>query len=115
MTDLADAAFDALTEKIARDKGFGGVALGAKAPRAIRDAFEARGYAVETAPSDWVIARRDGVMAAELAAGHARAAMEWERREETKILDWTTARRVQAGMGRLAVRVGHADVLALPG
>ncbi len=99
----------------ARDKGFGGVALGAKAPRAIRDAFGAHGYVVETAPSDWVISRRDGAMAAELAEGHARAAMEWEQREGTRILDWSAARRAQAGMGRLSVRIGHRDVLALPG
>jgi len=98
-----------------RDKGFSGMALGARAPQVIRAAFEAEGYIVQTAPSDWVITRRDSTMANEIAQGHARAAIAWERRGEDRIEDWAEARREQAIMGRLSVRVGHLDVLALPG
>ena len=98
----------------ARDKGFGGMALGPRAPRAIRVAFGARGYEVQSAPSDWIIGRRDSTMADAIAQGHAEAALRWERRDEHRIEDWSAARRRQALDGRLAARVGHVDLLALP-
>ncbi len=97
-----------------RDKGFGGLALGAQAPAAIARAFAAHGYAVHRAPSPWVIHRRDGAMAGELAHGHALAALEHERRERRKVLDWAMAREAQARDNRLAAHVGHEDVLCLP-
>ena len=97
-----------------RDKGFGGLALGARAPDVIARAFAAHGYTVHRAPSDWVISRRDPEMAMALADGHARAAMTKERRARTKILDWLIDRRAQAGLQRLSVRVGHTDILCLP-
>jgi SAM-dependent methyltransferase len=97
-----------------RDKGFGGMALGARAPAAIAAAFTQQGYSVHRAPSDWVINRRSPEMAAALADGHARAAMAQERRGRPKILHWAMDRRAQAGLQRLSVRVGHADILCLP-
>lgn len=99
----------------ARDKGFGGVALGAKAPAAITAAFEAHGYEVLRAPSDWVVPRTAAAMAVALSDGHARAAMERERREAERISRWMLDRAAQARDLRLSVRVGHADLLALPG
>lgn len=99
----------------ARDKGFGGMALGAAAPRVIREAFEAHGYTVLAAPSDWQISRHDSAMANAIAEGHAQAARGWERRDAAKIEAWAAARRAQALTGRLAVRIGHTDILALPG
>lgn len=97
-----------------RDKGFGGPALGAAAPAAIAAAFAAQGYAVHRAPSPWVIHRRAGEMAGELALGHARAAALHERRERARILDWQEDRLDQAAALRLAVTVPHEDVLCLP-
>jgi len=97
-----------------RDKGFGGMALGAKAPAVIEAAFLAHGYTVHRAPSDWVISHRNPEMAAALADGHARAAMAQERRGRAKILNWAVDRRAQAGLQRLSVRVGHSDILCLP-
>ena len=97
-----------------RDKGFGGVALGARAPGVIARAFAAHGYTVHRAPSDWVISRRDAAMAAEIADGLARAAMAHERRARAKLIDWAVDRRAQAGLQRLSVRVGHTDILCLP-
>lgn len=97
-----------------REKGFSGLALGAKAPAVIEAAFLAHGYTVHRAPSDWVIARRNPEMAAELADGHARAALAHERRGRTRIINWMVDRRAQAGLQRLSVRVGHQDVLCLP-
>ncbi|WP_237216633.1 class I SAM-dependent methyltransferase [Falsiroseomonas oryziterrae] len=98
-----------------RDKGFGGVALGAKAPATIGAAFAAQGYEVLRAPSDWVILRRDWRMALELAEGHAAAARAQERRLEGRIARWAVDRATQARDLRLSARVGHADLLCLPG
>jgi len=97
-----------------RDKGFGGMALGARAPDVIAQAFAVHGYTVHRAPSDCVISRRDPDMAMALADGHARAAMKKERKARAKILDWLIDRRAQAGLQRLSVRVGHTDILCLP-
>ncbi|NKE47504.1 class I SAM-dependent methyltransferase [Roseomonas frigidaquae] len=97
-----------------RDKGFGGIALGARAPDVIAAAFAAHGYNVRRAASDWRIPRRDPLMAAALASGHARAAMGPLRRERARILDWAVDRRAQAGLSRLSARIGHADILCLP-
>lgn len=98
----------------ARDKGFGGVALGPEATAALAAAFRARGFAVRTAPSAWQVPRRDGAMAEAIAMGHARAAMARERRGRRRIVDWMMTRGRQAASGRLAVRIGHRDLLALP-
>lgn len=98
----------------ARDKGFGGRALGPMAPAALAAAFAARGYSVATAPSDWHIPRQAPGMAADLAEGHAGAAARRERRAQPRIQAWYEARTRQAMEGRLSVRVGHRDVLALP-
>ncbi|WP_439595639.1 class I SAM-dependent methyltransferase [Falsiroseomonas sp.] len=97
-----------------RDKGFGGIALGARAPSVIAAAFAAHGYAVQRAPSDWRIPRQDPMMAAQLASGHAQAAMGQLRRDRRRILDWAMDRRAQAGLARLSARIGHADLLCLP-
>ena len=99
----------------ARDKGFGGAALGAAAPDAIAAAFEAQGYEVMRAPSDWVVPRRSARMAVALSDGHANAAIRLERREGKRITRWMLDRAAQARDLRLGVRVGHVDVLALPG
>jgi SAM-dependent methyltransferase len=99
----------------ARDKGFGGIALGAKAPAAITAAFEAHGYEVLRAASDWQVPRTASRMALELAEGHANAAHGCERRQEERIARWALDRAAQARDLRLSARIGHMDVLALPG
>jgi SAM-dependent methyltransferase len=103
----------------ARDKGFGGIALGAKAPDAIAAAFRAHGYTVLRAPSDWVVRTRPlneatSAFAAELLGGMAGAAGRWERRHRLALRDWARERMDQAMEGRLSFRIGHADVLCLP-
>lgn len=97
-----------------RDKGFGGVALGARAPAAIAAAFTARGYTVLRAPSDWVVPRRAAAFALKLSDGHAHAAMAQERRGAPRIAAWMMDRVAQARDHRLSVRIGHADLLCLP-
>ncbi len=97
-----------------RDKGFGGMALGPDAVPVLAEAFAAQGYTVLRAASDWHIDRRDGMLAAEIVSGHAKAALPWERRRSKAILGWAEARRAQVLAGRLSVTIGHEDLLALP-
>jgi len=97
-----------------RDKGFSGLALGARAPSAIAEAFEAEGYEVLRAPSDWVIPRGASPMLVELVRGHAQAARRWERRLDQDIEAWMLDRIGQASDLRLSARIGHADLLCLP-
>lgn len=104
----------------ARDKGFGGIALGARAPAAIGAAFAAHGYDVLTAASDWSVRTRPlgphvARFAEELVGGMAAAAGAHERRHRLALRDWARERADQAAEGRLAFRIGHADVLCLPG
>lgn len=103
----------------ARDKGFGGVALGAKAPAAIAAAFESHGYTVLRAPSDWSVRTRPlnpaaSAFARELVGGMAGAAGQHERRHRLTLRDWARRRADEAEAGRLALRIGHADLLCLP-
>lgn len=109
-----------------RDKGFGGPALGPAAQAAIARIFGARGFAVEGAASDWVVRGRGGLaepalrgrtagFLAELVIGHAEAAARQDRRGAARIANWREARLAQVAEGRLSVRVGHRDVLAVPG
>ncbi len=98
----------------ARDKGFSGVALGAKAPAVIAEDFAAHGYTIRRGASPWVVKRQEGAMAAALAEGHALAAAAWERRGEQAIDGWLGDRRRQAMEGRLSAHIGHTDILALP-
>lgn len=109
----------------AEDKGFGGAALGPRAPAAIAAAFGARGFAVASAPSDWRIRGRGplpnpalrapaGPFLEDLVQGHAQAAARQDRRGAARIAGWEAARLAQAAAGRLSVRIGHRDVLALP-
>lgn len=98
----------------ARDKGFGGIALGAKAPDAIAQNFAGHGYSIARGASPWLIKRQEAAMAAALAEGHALAAAAWERRGEPAIDAWLADRRRQAMEGRLTAHIGHTDILALP-
>jgi SAM-dependent methyltransferase len=103
----------------ARDKGFSGLALGAKAPAAIASAFEAHGYTVLRASSDWVLRTRPldeatTAFAQQLTTGMASAAATRERRHEPAIEDWAETRALQAEAGQLSLRIGHADLLCLP-
>ena len=51
----------------------------------------------------------------ELVLGHAEAAGRQDRRGDTRIEAWMDARLDQVAGKRLAARIGHRDVLALPG
>jgi len=122
----ADALMvDAFRRDQARDKGFGGRALGAAAPAAIVEAFGARGFRVATAASDWVarmrgatahpvLRERAGRFLTTLVLGYAEAARTAPVQGRRRRADWLDARLDQIADGRLTARIGHRDVLALP-
>lgn len=109
-----------------RDKGLSGPALGPAAPAAIARIFGAHGFTVESAASDWVVRGRGGFthpslrdrsarFLTEVVLGHAAAAERQDRRGAARIEGWSTARLEQIAERRLSARIGHRDVLALPG
>lgn len=97
----------------ARDKGFG-AAAGHTAWRAAAAMLRARGFRVAVRQSDWRIARDARAMLTELVAGHANAAARALRPCPEGIADWLAVREAQAARGRLAIRIGHRDILAVP-
>lgn len=111
----------------ARDKGFAGPALGPAAPAAIARSFGARGFAVTEAPSDWIADARRGHPAlhpllrdgardflAQLVLGHAGAAARQGGGHGDAIEAWGLERLAQIHDHRLALRIGHRDLLCLP-
>lgn len=98
----------------ARDKGFGGVALGPDAPSAMARAFGAAGYTVLRAPSDWRIGRDASDFAAAVAIGHAAAARAKLPRHVGAVTNWLATRERQGRHHVLSARIGHTDLLALP-
>ncbi|WP_149541143.1 class I SAM-dependent methyltransferase [Siccirubricoccus phaeus] len=105
-----------------REKGFGGPALGARAPAAIAAAFGARGFTLHRGASDWQVRARGPQpmdipphpFLTELVLGHALAARRQERRGAAAIGDWTDVRLNQIAMRLLSLRIGHRDLLAVP-
>jgi SAM-dependent methyltransferase len=85
-----------------RDKGFGR-ALGPAASAVALRALAARGYATASAPSDWHVPRTALRMQRALIDGRGAGDPRWQER-----------RLRQALRGRLAITIGHRDILALP-
>jgi len=96
-----------------RDKGFG-PALGSAAPAAALQAFAARGFATASAPTDWRIPRSALRIQRALIDGTADAARDADPAHGAAIADWQETRLRQAMRARLAIRIGHRDILALP-
>ena len=92
-----------------RDKGFG-PALGIAAPRALT----ACNLVTASAPSDWHIPRTALRMQRALIDGTADAARSARPAQADAITAWQEARLRQALRGRLAITIGHRDILALP-
>jgi len=97
-----------------RDKGFGR-ALGPHAAAVAMHLLAARGFHVLSAPSDWVIPRPALAMAHALIDGTAAAARVALPARGAAIAAWQEARHSQSMASRLAIRIGHRDILALPG
>ena len=90
-----------------RDKGFG-LALGVDAPRMLLRRNAA------SAPSDWHIPRTALQMQRALIDGTADAARRSLPDHVFAITAWQEARLAQALRGRLAITIGHRDILVLP-
>jgi hypothetical protein len=95
-----------------REKGLG-LALGVDAVRVAEEFLATSGFETLTARSDWLIGRgeRFGPLFARMTARAARRAVP---AEAVKFAEWTRARRIQAADKRLAIRIGHRDILAFP-
>jgi hypothetical protein len=95
------------------DKGFG-AALGSAAPSVALKALAARGFVMSSAPSDWRVPRTSLRMQRALIEGIAGAARSAVPSRASAIADWQEARLRQAMRARLAIRIGHRDILAIP-
>jgi hypothetical protein len=112
--DPADAVVIAGSRRDqARDKGFG-PALGIRATAVASRIFAENGLSVRSAPSDWRVSSGEAEMLAELIRGAAAAARAARPPHRAAIAGWEMRRLRQAARGRLAVRIGHRDILALP-
>jgi hypothetical protein len=106
----------AMTERFNRhqrtDKGFG-AALGPDGVPFLAGRLEAEGCRVELAESDWRIdAAQEPALLEAFLEGLIGAAREIEG--DPGLSRWAELRRRQAGDGRLALWVGHLDLLVLP-
>ena len=94
------------------DKGFG-PALGPDAAGAAVAAFEAAGFTVHTAESDWVLDGTHAELQRQLLAGWAGAARELAPGDAAAIDAWLARRLTHVDAGASHIVVGHVDVLAL--
>jgi hypothetical protein len=95
-----------------RDKGFG-PALGPQAPRRLARIFRNHGYRMRAARSDWRLGAADGEILRTLVAGFADVARHAGSLTGREIDGWLRLRREQIEGGRLALVVGHVDLLAV--
>jgi SAM-dependent methyltransferase len=96
-----------------RNKGLG-PALGNDAADTALRLLTAKGFRTCTATSDWCIGRRASDVTSrfvQMTAQPARQAMPAQAR---KFTEWAGVRQHQAMKARLAIRVGHRDILAFP-
>ncbi|GIX26004.1 MAG: trans-aconitate methyltransferase [Caldimonas sp.] len=92
-----------------RDKGFG-PALGPRAPQVLVRLLADTGYRVRTAASDWLLeGPRTAALRRALVEGIQAAACEQQPTQATTFRNW--ARRRQAHIEHLCVRVGHTEVV----
>lgn len=96
-----------------RDKGFG-PALGPSAPATALRLLDARGFHVASAQADWRIPSTSTPMLGALISGTADAAAGAGPQHAPAVEAWRRARRECAAAGRLAIQIGHRDILAIP-
>lgn len=96
-----------------RDKGFG-PALGASAPAMALRLLGRRGFRVASAEADWRVPPTALPMLHALVDGTAAAAVATAPPHASSIAAWRRDRLDRAAAGRLAVRIGHRDILAIP-
>ena len=104
------AAFDAHQRRLTA----GGHLLGPDAVAAAVDGFRRRGAGVLARPSPWRLGTADAELAAEWFNGWVGAACEQEADLVSEADVYARRRLTQARAGRLAVTVGHTDLLVIP-
>lgn len=92
------------------DKGFG-PALGMRAADAAETSFEAHGYELRVATSDWQIAPKDHALQLALLDGWLGAALEIAPESRAALTSWLERRRAHVLAGRSELRVGHVDLV----
>ncbi len=92
------------------DKGFG-PALGMRAAAAAEAAFEAHGYELRVAMSDWVIGPDAHAMQLALLDGWLGAALEIAPESRLALTSWHRRRSAHVHAGRSELRVGHVDLV----
>jgi hypothetical protein len=92
------------------DKGFG-PALGMRAAAVAEAAFEAHGYEVGVATSDWQIGRGDRALQLALLDGWLAAALEIAPESRVALTSWHERRRAHVLAGRSSFSVGHVDLV----
>lgn len=96
------------------DKGFG-ESLGPAATDDLCTRLSARGFQVRTAPSDWQLDGHSRQLLQTLLNDEAAVALEVYPEAQIAIREWLSARSAQLESSELTLRVGHQDLLALPG
>jgi len=91
------------------DKGFG-PALGPRATEVTARCFEALGYQVRRARSDWKVARQSRDLQGQLIDGWAQAATDMAPAREAMINAWRDRRLAHVAAGRSEITVGHEDL-----
>jgi hypothetical protein len=100
---------DAFNRHQGSDKGFG-PASGPAAAQKLAELLAANGYNVETASSPWMLTEDGQPLADALNRGVANAVREVGDIKDTTVENWLDV-RLQGG----ETRIGHTDVLGLPG
>ncbi len=99
-----------------RDKGFNG-ALGTRAPDVAGALLEEAGYQVIRTSAPWQLDCRmpeEALLARTLVEGWLEAALEQAPDQRQALTQWYETRQQHIAQGRLGVRVGHTDLLAIP-
>jgi hypothetical protein len=91
------------------DKGFG-PALGPRATEVTARCFEALGYRVQRARSDWRLALESRDLQGQLIDGWAQAATEMAPAREAMIHAWRDRRLAHVADGQSEIVVGHEDL-----
>lgn len=111
--DPDDASVVALVNEHQRtDKGFG-PALGPDASTAAARGFEARGYQVRRARSDWVLTPEFRSLQDRLIEGWAQAATEMSPARARAIDGWRDRRLAHVAAGWSEIIVGHEDIVGI--
>ncbi len=111
---LDDAVLAAVNAHQQRDKGIG-AALGPAASSQLAARFRDAGYHVWVESSPWDLGRENAGLAQALVEGWVAAACEQRPVGCSEFRAWGGRRCADLAAGRIRVRVGHQDLLALPG